>query len=284
MIARRAARRATNPLRRAARRATNPLRRAAVRLWCGRRAGPPVLAISVPKAGTHLLERCLAALPGMVCYHAGVRLFRASPPSAADVTRAVAGMGGHTFTSMHLAWSPEVEAVLRARGFRVLLLVRDPRDVAVSFAHFAVARRRHPQHALFAGLADDQQRLAMAIAGDPAQGEEPRVRRRFDKLLPWRDHGALLVRFEDLVGAAGGGSGAAQREAIGRIAAHIDVPLDDAQAAAVAARAFSARSPTFRRGRAGGWRQEFTAAHEALAAEMFGDLLVDLGYEQDRAW
>jgi hypothetical protein len=263
--------------------ATNPLRRSAVALARRHHPGPRVLAISVPKAGTHLLARCLEAFPDLRCYHRGVRwlpLERHGPAGAAR--RAFGGMGGGTFASTHVPWSPELEQAFEGMGLRSLLLVRDPRDVIVSFVMFALARRRHPQHRLFASLPDAQARLRLAIAGSPEHGEPPRVLERFQRFLPWAEHGARLVRFENLVGPRGGGSEAAQLAEIAGIEEHLGLGLTSAAVKAVAREAFHPGAVTFRKGVIGDWRNHFAPEHEALFEELAGPLLDQLGYEHGR--
>jgi hypothetical protein len=44
------------------------------------------------------------------------------------------------------------------------------------------------------------------------------------------------------------------------------------------------RSPTFRSGKVGGWRQHFTPELKSLFKELTGELLIRLGYEQDYDW
>ncbi len=44
------------------------------------------------------------------------------------------------------------------------------------------------------------------------------------------------------------------------------------------------RSPTFRKGKIGGWRESFTDEHKHLFKEIAGDLLIRLGYEADFDW
>lgn len=44
------------------------------------------------------------------------------------------------------------------------------------------------------------------------------------------------------------------------------------------------RSPTFRKGKVGGWRESFTDKHKQLFKEVSGDLLLRLGYEQGEDW
>jgi hypothetical protein len=262
--------------------ATNPLRRRGLSFVRRRDPGPRVLAISVPKAGTHLLASCLEAFPELRCYHRGVRFLpvaRYGPGQAAE--RALGSMRGGMFASTHVGWSSELEDALEEMRLRTLLLIRDPRDVVVSFAMFALTRRRHPQHRLFASLPDDDARIRTAIAGCPELGEPPRVLERFARMRPWVEHGARLVRFENLVGAKGGGSEAAQLAEIGGIAAHLGIDLTPETARAVARKTFDPAAPTFRRGVVGDWRHHFTAEHEALFERVAGSLLLDLGYARD---
>jgi hypothetical protein len=44
------------------------------------------------------------------------------------------------------------------------------------------------------------------------------------------------------------------------------------------------RSPTFRSGKAGGWRSQFNPQHKMIFKEISGDLLIRLGYEKDNDW
>ena len=44
------------------------------------------------------------------------------------------------------------------------------------------------------------------------------------------------------------------------------------------------KSPTFRSGKTGEWRQHFTDEHKKIFKEVAGDLLVKLGYEKNNDW
>ncbi len=44
------------------------------------------------------------------------------------------------------------------------------------------------------------------------------------------------------------------------------------------------RSPTFRSGKAGGWRTQFSPENKQLFKDTVGDLLIQLGYEHDHDW
>jgi hypothetical protein len=88
-----------------------------------------------------------------------------------------------------------------------------------------------------------------------------------------------MVRFEDLVGPEGGGSEEAQRLAVGRVAKHLGVPVEERTIGLVGEKLFGA-GRTFRRGQIGSWREEFTAEHERALEEAAGPLLAELGYQE----
>ena len=44
------------------------------------------------------------------------------------------------------------------------------------------------------------------------------------------------------------------------------------------------RSPTFRSGKAGAWREQFSEANKRLFKDVAGELLIRLGYERDQDW
>jgi hypothetical protein len=44
------------------------------------------------------------------------------------------------------------------------------------------------------------------------------------------------------------------------------------------------RSPTFRQGKSGGWKTQFSPENKAIFKDIAGDLLVRLGYEKDGNW
>lgn len=243
-----------------------------------------VFANSVPKAGTFLLQRCLLALPGARDAHLHLDLRQSD-----EEQRAWLGLQpeGAVVTG-HLVHEPRFVRLVRESDVAHVLIVRDPRDVAVSYAEYAARAAHHYLHAHFSALAPEA-RLLAAIEGVPGDVPWDSVALRdvgavFGQFLPWRDEpGTLLVRFEDLVGPQGGGDAATQRATIRRVARHVGVELDDAALSAAAARVFDPGSPTFRRGGRGEWRERFASAHRVAFARVAGDLLAVLGYDESPA-
>jgi hypothetical protein len=268
-------------------------RSARQRLWTARRFGmspskllarlanpgaPRVLCITVPKSGTHLLERVL-------CLHP--RLYRRRVPTLTDTNVSdlgtlrtlVAQMRPGEILFGHLPHRPYWERAARDGGAAIVFLTRDPRDVAVSDIEYMSTRTDHPHHDLFARVADRGERLALLLDGVPG-----RLRPFHERLAPYAAWltvpGVFALRFEDLVGKAGGGRREAQEAAIRGLFTHLGLPLHERKLAELREGAFSDSSPTFRQGRIGGWRDAFDATTAAHFDEAAGELVDMFGYSR----
>ena len=248
--------------------------------------GPRILANSIPKAGTHLLTRCLSLMPGIT--DSGIRVKQSH--DIAFLESRLSRVGGGCFVPEHLAYATGTAQLLDDLGFCTALMIRDPRDVAVSHFHYVTYRvRNHRLHEYYDSLPDDPTRLMTTIEGVPPgpAGERPRLEtigNVFRAYLPWVDRDACLLRFEDMVGPHGGGSAETQREAVHKLASFLGIDLDEAMLNEIASRIFQRSSTTFRKGVIGDWRNHFTAEHKAAFKRQAGELLLELGYEDDLSW
>jgi hypothetical protein len=111
----------------------------------------------------------------------------------------------------------------------------------------------------------------------------PDIRQRFEPYLGWLDQPKVLcLRFEDFI---------LDREAtLGQVYDHAirlgfpSLLQRDRSIQLLEESINPQRSPTFRSGKVGGWRDQFSPENKALFKEVAGDLLVQLGYEQDDHW
>ena len=263
-----------------------------------------IVANSIPKSGTHLLDRLLVLL-GFEMIEGGIRphlvsgrfrpLRRMLRGRGETVTvgvvspqqvsrRWLAGRlsrvpeGG--FINAHCLYTPELADLFREGRMETVCILRDPRDVAVSQMHHIKQRKQHFAHEEYMALPSDRERIMVSIRGGELGGREIQpLGRRYRGFLSWgREGDAVMVRFEDLVGVEGGGSEEAQRLAVGRVAAHLGVAVGEGTMRAVEEGLFGV-GRTFRKGQIGGWQEEFTAEHERAVEEEAGSLLVELGYE-----
>jgi hypothetical protein len=239
----------------------------------GASALPKVLCVSLPKAGTHLVERAL-------CLHP--RLYRKIVPTLNPANVGQRGGLAGLLASLrpgqvllaHLPFDPSSPELLEREGVKALFVVRDPRDIVVSLAHYIGARGDHPLHSAYAGR-DVRARIELAILGDSeARPPAPSIESLLAGFAGWLESGALVVRFEDLVGERGGGDAGAQARTVDAVYAHLGLESSPE----LAARTFSDLSPTFRKGSIGQWREHFDPELEALLEREAGRWMEVYGY------
>lgn len=158
---------------------------------------------------------------------------------------------------------------------------RDPRDTIISMINFLAGRTREGYgnfyesdiySAILAGKDSWEEKIDYALQDPQFPAAD-----QFRKGLWLLNHPKVVsVRYEDLVGPAGGGSATRQVEAIGRVLAHVG---SDRDAEKVAATVYNPDSWSFYRGRSGGWRELFTARNNARFTERYGDILELYGYD-----
>jgi len=238
--------------------------------------GRPVFCVSIPKSGTHLLERAL-------CLHPD--LYRRLLPTLHPFN--VARHGGlehvlartrpHQILVTHLYATPDTVAAVRASGAAALFMQRDPRDVLLSLVFYAGSVPKHPLHRPLAALPDVKHRLLLLIRGDRGAGI-PSVGERLDAFTGWMSEDILPVRFEDLIGARGAGDAALQTRVLRRIWEHAGVPVAEARLQRAAGLLHHRSSPTFRKGAIGQWREHFDDEVAAAFDDAAGPGMRQLGY------
>ena len=248
--------------------------------------GPRVVVASVPKAGTHLLMRVLQLFP--LLRSAGMAF--GEPDEKPEMLQRIARLGRGQFITTHYPLN-DIQDIVDERGLRGVFLIRDPRDTCVSWYHYFLNETNHWCHDYFNHVLQDQaSRLMAAITGLEGEPENDRpglnsIDQHFRNLLDYlHDPRFLKVRFEDVVGSAGGGDDRRQREVISSLADHLGLKLRRRDVSHVMAHAFDRGAPTFRKGQIGSWRQEMLPEHKVAFKEIAGSLLVDLGYEASTDW
>lgn len=267
------------------------------RLYAATRRYPPprLLCNSIPKSGTHALSRLLDLYPSVMGAGRHLRQHELGlDGSHVDPWRLVAAelakVGPGKYATSHLPAAPELREVLSRLGFRTLFMVRDPRDMLISYMFYVMGRERHRLHRRLAGAySTDDERLMALIEGveaDTAFGSGvPSASERLDDYLGWIGWPlALTCRFEDLIGPRGGGDAHRQLELIESVGRFINRPVSREQAQDIAAAVWSPKSITFRKGKIGDWVNHFGPQHKQALKKRVGHHLVSLGYETDLSW
>ena len=247
------------------------------RVWNQRRYNYPnrnILAICQGKSGSTWVLRMLLEAPGYLpwypdnikqwTYH-DLRREDFIPPPA-----------GYTITKVHTRPTPENVAVVNDTGHAYLVLIRDPRDVAVSWAFYRVLPKAAKFWDGMVGLTVPQ-RLEFFIAHV--------LERTMDWAMDWRrlmhPERGLMLQYEDLLEDT--------RGVMHRVFAHLGLPSDDAFVAhAVEKHSFKAatgrdagqeRSGEFnRKGIRGDWRNHFTPELTERFRRVAGERMAALGY------
>lgn len=231
--------------------------------------------MSIPKAGTHLLERA-------ICLHP--RLYRKLLPTVSEenvhrwggFSGLVAKVRPGQVVASHLRFQAAYPDIIARGGVRPIFLIRDPHDIVVSQVHYVAKRTDHRLHSMFDELPDVKDRLRLAIAGDSERAVVS-IADRLDYFAGWLD-AALVVRFEDLVGPGGGGDRDRQNATLRAIYDFLGMDVDGRALARIGDRLFSSDSPTFRSGAIGGWRRSFDPELEVLFDRTVGDRIRPYGY------
>ena len=241
---------------------------------------PKVLCVSIPKSGTHLLERAVCRVPS---------LYRRLLPTINDSNLVHYGGLGTLLPQLapgqvlfaHLAYTMERAAEAQANDVKVLFMIRDPRAVVCSQADYIFKRENHPQHDVFAAEATPKARIARAIRGNQAT-ELSSVGQRLAEFSGWLAAAGCVVRFEDLVGPRGGGEETRQRESLDRVFDYLQVGLDADGRTAIREAVFSEASPTFSKGSTTGWKGRMDSELLGLMRETAGAQMKLYGYPDTR--
>jgi hypothetical protein len=233
------------------------------------------LLVTVPKSGTHLLFKSIQAITGIpISCESGMKsslgdsnLWTINEEDLRDCLIKYK----NNYLHSHMCFSSERQQCLLNVKHKIILNIRDPRDQAVSHAHWIKDLPQYYPDAINKNFNEVLSEVIINIANF------------YSYFLPWSNYPyALIVRYEDLVGSHGGGNDSLQIATVKAIAKHFLIELSEGRAQEIATSLYG-RS-TFREGKIGSWKHEFTPEQKELFKIYGGQLLIDLGYEKDLNW
>ena len=241
-----------------------------------------ILCVSIPKAGTHLLERAL-------CLHP--MLYRKLIPTVNDsniqkwntLAALLEELSPGQIIVAHLSFTPDTLEAIETRDIRCIFLIRDPRDIVISQTFYISRNKKHPLHRVFRSQTNFKDKLRLAVEGH-AKGGLPSIGRRLEHFAGWLESGCLVVRFEDLIGPQGSGDKSKQLKTLRSIYDFIEVDVDEDRIISISHQLFSNISPTFRKGAVGQWKQYFDAETKKMFKAVAGKALIQYGYEKNNQW
>jgi sulfotransferase 6B1 len=252
---------------------------------------PPILANSVPKSGTHLLDQIVDALPGRRNYGAFLSSmtssFRFKKRTSQECRRFLESTVPGEVVRAHLFYDVGVCEAAADRAFVHYFIYRDLRDVVLSEAHYYRSINRwHRLHRRFrdAPTLGDAVTLAIEGVNDPTgRIYYPDIGSRFRLYESWIGSAdAFAVKFEDL---RDDGREATVRKMVEYYLQRSRQIGDvDSLTRHAIVNITPEKSHTFRQGRKGGWRDVFRPEHCDTFKNLAGDLLVKYGYEASLDW
>ena len=183
--------------------------------------------------------------------------------------------------SGHAAYSKRLLQILLKHRCKIMHIIRDPRDVVVSFAHWIHTRPDYYAYPAFAGLSPAESMLALIKGGHRGRLRLKPLAQVLDRSSRWlsREH-VLVLRFEDLVGKQGGGSTERQTKAVTMAAEFLSETEDKTGELDLEGirKSLFGGTKTFRTGHIGAWEREFTRPVKTAFEKSVGQRLAVWGY------
>lgn len=181
------------------------------------------------------------------------------------------------FVTGHLGYTNDLLFLVKEMGFAPILMLRDPRAVLNSFVHYVSSNPKHALNSLMRNVSEER-RYEIGLLGI-SKGKimlRPLLE-RCNALEIWRrDPDVFTMKFEELVGPAGGGDKSRQNKSISDVAGFIGVTQFDSQH--IAAELFGPGRHTFRRGSIQGWHDEMPLNAQELVTVKLREVLFRWGY------
>lgn len=251
------------------------------------------LVTTLPKAGTHFIN--------ILLQHIGMeREFQETGPQrallgkpdadeenaqgAAELVDIAKQMKDGQYLLYHVPYHPALSQGLVAEEIVPVVLIRDPRDFVVSFAHHIQAHPTDNTRPLVEAARDlhDLQRLICEPRSSASGGTTPSVLDNYLAMFDgWvADEHTLVVHFEDLVGPRGGETIRDQLACGVELIERLGLERDMARLSVAFARSYDPQVPMFRQGRARSWLGELNAATAAAIWRDHGELMGRWGYAE----
>lgn len=251
-------------------------------------AYPRILANSIPKAGTFLMIRLFKLLTFEQRGHFDIGpdqgVTTLTPRDVTEFQTRVRQLRPRDFYSSHAYYFPEFARLLQRNSTKIVTIIRDPRDVCVSDAFFIAKNKLHRLHPYYRQMSAHDQLMAsiVGMTSDQLGGDAPSLDigahyRGFEGWLSYRD--GFIVRFEDIVGASGGGTADSQLTIVKNLVNYLGVRVSSSRLQEICQDIFWTGSPTFRKGQIGNWKEHFEPDHTEAFLKVMGPTLSAFGYE-----
>jgi len=284
---------ATNKIRNIGRYIKYNLRKSRTRVrWRGFdfAKSPIVFGNAYAKSGSHLLVQVLQGMEQIAPFWPlhGIPIRTITRDGRHRSDKEILGDLGN-LRAGEIAWgylnaTHNIVDVLSQPNWATYMIIRDPRDVLIS--HIFYATDIYTDHSLnetYKELPDMAARLMVEIKGTQEYPYLPNVDKRFRRKLGFLNNPHIhIVRFEDLIHYP--------ENTINKMLNHLDrfeiqLSYNRNDAIELILKYIQPKkSPTFRRGIPGEWKEHFNSEHRHMFKELAGDILIEMDYEKSYDW
>ena len=258
-----------------------------------------VICNSFPKSGTHLLMDVVSKMNGL-CKWNGIISIQSNSGRMNTLNHIKYKYQSVKYGNLirsHLSYSDEIKSILESRKHKRFFIYRDPRSVVCSHANWLLNEPLNYLHDYYKNtLITFEERINCSILGKPIGipfGSNISLipfSDCFNMYKQWIfDENTFSVKFEDLVGVRGGGCEHKRFKTIKAMYDFLEIEIDEKTIKKLhdSLKSNTNQSHTFRKGQGGKistWKNKFTPLNKIIFKENLGDLLIELGYENDYNW
>lgn len=247
---------------------------------------PPFFLNSVPKSGTHLLKQALQGIP-QIKHDPKNELYEGYLNQIDNHRKILSELKPNEFAAGHIYFSTEWAKMIQTLNMKQIFIYRDPRDVVISYVHFIMDKYPyHPLYPYLQKLPTDKERFLTFINGVEFNGlKYPNIKDWYNRFVGWHiTKNTLSIRYEDLVN-----NDLQRKNTFKTIMEFLWEDMQPPVSIRIMIQSMERNSDpkksfTFRSGKTGNWQQEFDQEVKEAFKSVAGQVLIDLGYEENLDW
>ena len=182
-----------------------------------------------------------------------------------------------SYLTGHLPFNSAIKDLLDEKKCKIIHVVRDPRDVLVSWTHYVRDQPWHFAHEALSSVKFEQAIRLVLRGFSSCNCKVLSFKDILARSMGWlTDPSVKVIRFEELVGERGGGDRYLQAKVIESFISFIEIA--EASSDKIASCLYGG-THTFRKGQIGGWSKELSPFLLSEIKEELSSTIRHMGYE-----
>lgn len=184
------------------------------------------------------------------------------------------------FISAHIPYTKELDDYLLKQDFKMLYIIRDPRDVLLSYYNHQNRDPHYPFHSYFKDKTFKESYKKILEGMTKGETILASLKNRIHQSQGWiNSKNVFSLKFEELIGEKGGGDKELQLETIKNLLNFLEIDFDDEKVYYLSQNIFYPKAETFHKGQIYRWKEEYADEIKDEVNEYLKDFLMGLNYE-----